>query len=65
MTERGDVTGALASSVNGSAEPDQGDRREKQLYPDTPCMEYMPTLGWLRGLTYVNMPYMECLGYDR
>ena len=28
--------------------------------PDTPCMPYMPRLGWFWGSLYVNMAYMEC-----
>ena len=34
----------------------------QQLIPNTPCIAYLPTLGWFQGSMYANMPYMECLG---
>ena len=34
------------------------------LYPDAPCMVYLPTFGWFLGQMLVNIPYMEHLGYN-
>ena len=33
------------------------------LYPNTPCMEYLPTFGLNLWYMWVNMPYMEHVGY--
>ena len=32
-------------------------------YPDAPCMEYLPTFSPKMAPMYVNIPYMEHLGY--
>ena len=34
------------------------------MYPYAPCMEYLPTFGLILLEMYVNMPYMEHLGYN-
>ena len=45
--------GSAASSDLGNSD----------IYPDTPCMPYMPTLTPQTTPMYAYMAYMECLGY--